>query len=250
MITFKSPDDFKKMSKAGKVVKNIHEEIHTIAKVATTLLELDLIAKKIIDSSGCKSNFFGYRGYPSYICASPNNVIVHGIPTKYSLKDGDILSIDVGAVFEGVHADAAVTYGIGEISSDAEKLLEVTKSALMESIKLVKSGQRLGTIGSLIESIGEKNSYGVVKEYIGHGIGFEMHEDPQVPNYGKKGTGFKLKKGMAICIEPMFNLGTSQTFVDTDGWTVKTKDGSISAHFEHTIGITSEGVEVFTSNDL
>ena len=143
-----------------------------------------------------------------------------------------------------------MTYGIGEISSDAEKLLEVTKSALMESIKLVKSGQRLGTIGSLIESIGEKNSYGVVKEYIGHGIGFEMHEDPQVPNYGKKGTGFKLKKGMAICIEPMFNLGTSQTFVDTDGWTVKTKDGSISAHFEHTIGITSEGVEVFTSNDL
>ena len=234
----------------GKVVKNIHEEIHSIAKVGTTLLELDLIAKKIIDSSGCKSNFFGYRGYPSYICASPNNVIVHGIPTKYSLKDGDILSIDVGAVFEGVHADAAVTYGIGEISSDAEKLLEVTKSALMESIKLVKSGQRLGTIGSLIESIGEKNSYGVVKEYIGHGIGFEMHEDPQVPNYGKKGTGFKLKKGMAICIEPMFNLGTSQTFVDTDGWTVKTKDGSISAHFEHTIGITSEGVEVFTSNDL
>ena len=246
MITFKSKEDFEKMARAGKAVKNIHEEIHNHAKEGVSLKELDSLAKNIIEASGCKSNFFEYRGYPSYICTSPNDVIVHGIPSDYKLKDGDILSIDAGAIFEGVHADAAVTYGIGNVSNEAQKLLDTTSLALSEAIKLVRDGQTLGTIGHKIKSIGEKNSYGVVREYIGHGIGFEMHEDPQIPNYGEKGKGIKLKEGMAICIEPMFNLGSEETYTEEDNWTVKTKDGSLSAHFEHTIGLTSNGVEVFT----
>ena len=246
MITFKSEEDFIKMSKAGRAVKNLHEEIHNHAKEGVSLKDLDFLAKNIIEASGCSSNFFEYRGYPSYICASPNNVIVHGIPTDYILKEGDILSIDAGAIFEGLHADAAVTYGIGEISDEAQKLLNTTSLALSEAIKLVQEGQALGTIGHKIKSIGEKNSYGVVREYIGHGIGFEMHEDPQIPNYGEKGKGLKLKEGMAICIEPMFNLGSEETYTEDDNWTVKTKDGSLSAHFEHTIGLTPNGAEVFT----
>ena len=246
MITFKSKDDFRKMSKAGKVVRNIHEEIYDKAKVGICLKELDLIAKKVIEVSGCKSNFFGYRGYPAYICASPNDIIVHGIPSDYRLNDGDVLSVDAGAIFEGLHADAAVTYGIGKISDEAEGLLDATKLALNEAIKLVGEGQSLGTIGHKIKSIGKEHSYGVVREYIGHGIGFEMHEDPQVPNYGEKGIGLKLKEGMAICIEPMFNIGSAETTLEKDNWTVKTKDGSLSAHFEHTVGLTSNGIEVFT----
>lgn len=246
MITFKSKDDFRKMSKAGKVVRNIHEAIYDKAKVGISLKELDLVAKKVIEVSGCKSNFFGYRGYPAYICASPNDIIVHGIPSDYRLNDGDILSVDAGAIFEGLHADAAVTYGIGKISDEATELLEATKLALNEAIKLVEDGQSLGTIGHKIKSIGDEHAYGVVKEYIGHGIGFEMHEDPQVPNYGEKGIGLKLKEGMAICIEPMFNVGSAETFLEKDNWTVKSKDGSLSAHFEHTIGVTSNGIEVFT----
>ena len=229
-----------------KVVRNIHEEIYDKAKVGISLKELDLVAKKVIEVSGCKSNFFGYRGYPAYICASPNDIIVHGIPTDYRLNDGDILSVDAGAIFEGLHADAAVTYGIGKISDEATELLEATKFALNEAIKLVEDGQSLGTIGHKIKSIGDEHAYGVVKEYIGHGIGFEMHEDPQVPNYGEKGIGLKLKEGMAICIEPMFNVGSAETFLEKDNWTVKSKDGSLSAHFEHTIGVTSNGIEVFT----
>ena len=246
MITFKSKDDFRKMSKAGKVVRNIHEAIYDKAKVGISLKELDLVAKKVIEVSGCKSNFFGYRGYPAYICASPNDIIVHGIPSDYRLNDGDILSVDAGAIFEGLHADAAVTYGIGKISDEATELLEATKLALNEAIKLVEDGQSLGPIGHKIKSIGDEHAYGVVKEYIGHGIGFEMHEDPQVPNYGEKGIGLKLKEGMAICIEPMFNVGSAETFLEKDNWTVKSKDGSLSAHFEHTIGVTSNGIEVFT----
>jgi len=246
MITYKSKEDFLNMSIAGKVVKSIHEEIRNNAIEGVTLKELDLIAKKIIEISKCKSNFYEYRGYPAYICASPNDVVVHGIPTDYRLKDGDILSIDVGAVYNGLHADAATTYGIGNVSNDAIKLMETTESALLGAIDLVQDGQALGTIGEKINFIGEENSYGVVKEYIGHGIGFEMHEEPNVLNYGEKGKGIKLKKGMAICIEPMFNIGSPETYVEKDDWTVKTKDGSLSAHFEHTIGLTPDGVVVFT----
>jgi methionyl aminopeptidase len=248
MITYKSSEEFEKMSKAGKVVSNIHYEIFDKTKPGMTLLDLDLIAKKIIEKSNVKPSFLGYHDFPAHICASPNDVIVHGIPNEYIISDGDIISVDVGVIFEGYHADAAFSYGVGEITEEEVNLLSKTKYALHEAIKLVKDGQKLGTIGHKIDKIAKKNNLGNVKNYVGHGIGQEMHEEPQVPHYGKKNTGFELKTGMAICIEPMFNLGTEDNFVDDDGWTVKTIDGKKSAHWEHTIGLTQEGTHVFTEN--
>ena len=253
MLTYKTSEDFIKMSKAGKVVSNIHYEIYKDTKPGMKLKELDDIAKRIIEKSNVVSSFLGYPqpgtiDFPAYICASPNEVIVHGIPNDYIVRDGDIISIDVGVSYEGYHADAAFTFGIGEVSDEDKKLMDITKHALNEAIKLVKDGQKLGTIGHKIDKIATKNNYGNVRNYVGHGIGLEMHEEPQVPHYGEKNKGFELKTGMAICIEPMFNIGSEETVVDLDGWTVKTADSLKSAHFEHTIGITEEGTSVFTKN--
>lgn len=248
MITYKSSEDFEKMRKAGKVVSNIHYEIFDKTKPGMTLLDLDLIAKEIIERSNVKPSFLGYHDFPAHICASPNDVIVHGIPNEYVISEGDIISVDVGVIFQGYHADAAFSFGVGEVTEEEKNLLSKTKYALHEAIKLVKDGQKLGTIGNKIDKIAKKNNLGNVKNYVGHGIGQEMHEEPQVPHYGKKNTGFELKTGMAICIEPMFNLGSEDNYVDEDGWTVKTIDGKKSAHWEHTIGLTQEGTYVFTEN--
>ena len=248
MITYKSTEDFEKMRKAGNVVSNIHYEIFDKTKSGMTLLDLDLIAKEIIEMSNVTPSFLGYHDFPAHICASPNDVIVHGIPNQYVISEGDIISVDVGVIFEGYHADAAFSFGVGEITEEEKNLLSKTKYALHEAIKLVKDGQKLGTIGNKIDKIAKKNNLGNVKNYVGHGIGQEMHEEPQVPHYGKKNTGFELKTGMAICIEPMFNLGTEDNYVDDDGWTVKTIDGKKSAHWEHTVGLTEEGTHVFTEN--
>ena len=248
MITYKSYEDFEKMRKAGKVVSNIHYEIFDKTKPGMTLLDLDLIAKEIIERSNVKPSFLGYHDFPAHICASPNDVIVHGIPNEYVIYEGDIISVDVGVIFQGYHADAAFSFGVGEITEEEKNLLSKTKYALHEAIKLVKDGQKLGTIGNKIDKIAKKNNLGNVKNYVGHGIGQEMHEEPQVPHYGKKKTGFELRTGMAICIEPMFNLGSEDNYVDEDGWTVKTIDGKKSAHWEHTIGLTQEGTYVFTEN--
>ena len=241
------------MIKAGKVVSNIHYEIFNKTKPGMMLKDLDNIAKNIIEISNVNSSFFGYTPpghgpYPAYICASHNDAIVHGIPNDTRIQEGDIISIDVGVSYEGYHADAAFTYGVGEISDEDRFLIDTTKHALSEAVKLVKDGQKLGTIGHKIDKIATKKNLGNVKNYVGHGIGQEMHEEPQVPHYGKKNTGFELKTGMAICIEPMFNLGSEDTMVDEDGWTVKTIDGKKSAHWEHTIGLTEEGTSVFTEN--
>ena len=248
MITYKSSEDFEKMRKAGKVVSNIHYEIFDKTKPGMTLLDLDLIAKEIIERSNVKPSFLGYHDFPAHICASPNDVIVHGIPNEYVISEGDIISVDVGVIFQGYHADAAFSFGVGEITEEEKNLLSKTKYALHEAIKLVKDGQKLGTIGNKIDKIAKKHNLGNVKNYVGHGIGQEMHEEPQVPHYGKKNTGFELRTGMAICIEPMFNLGSEDNYVDEDGWTVKTIDGKKSAHWEHTIGLTQEGTYVFTEN--
>ena len=248
MITYKSSEDFEKMRKAGKVVSNIHYEIFDKTNPGMPLLDLDLIAKEIIERSNVKPSFLGYHDFPAHICASPNDVIVHGIPNEYVISEGDIISVDVGVIFQGYHADAAFSFGVGEITEEEKNLLSKTKYALHEAIKLVKDGQKLGTIGNKIDKIAKKNNLGNVKNYVGHGIGQEMHEEPQVPHYGKKNTGFELRTGMAICIEPMFNLGSEDNYVDEDGWTVKTIDGKKSAHWEHTIGLTQEGTYVFTEN--
>ena len=177
-------------------------------------------------------------------------MIVHGIPNTYRLKEGDILSVDAGAIFEGFHGDAAITFGIGDIDPSAQRLLETTEAALWAGIQEVKHGARIGDIGSAVQAEADRLGYGVVREYVGHGIGRQMHEEPQVPNFGKKGTGMKLRTGMAVCIEPMFNLGGAETKVEADGWTVVTADGTLSAHFEHTIAITENGIVVFTGDDL
>ncbi|HET8738397.1 MAG TPA: type I methionyl aminopeptidase [Acidimicrobiia bacterium] len=250
MITIKSRREFAKMQKAGAAVAAVHRAVRDAATPGTSLLELEEIGARIIAEHGCTSSFLNYLGsYPATLCLSPNDVIVHGIPNDYRLKEGDILSVDAGAIFEGFHGDAAFTMGIGAISEEARRLIEATEEGMWAGIRQVRKGNRLGDIGAAIQAVGAANGYGVVEEYVGHGIGRAMHEEPQVPNYGVEGTGLKLRTGMALCIEPMFNMGGRETKVDPDGWTVRTADGSLSAHWEHTVAITPDGPMVFTAQD-
>lgn len=248
MISIKSRREFAKMEKAGATVAEVHQAVREAAVPGASLLDLEAISERIIEANGCTSSFLNYHGsYPATLCLSPNDVIVHGIPTDYRLEEGDILSVDAGAIYEGFHGDAAFTIGIGEISDDAKHLIDITEQALWAGIRQVRAGSRLGDIGAAVARIGAEHGYGVVEEYVGHGIGRQMHEEPQVPNYGEPGTGMKLRKGMALCIEPMFNIGKRHTKVDPDGWTVRTADGSLSAHWEHTVAITPDGPMVFTA---
>ena len=250
MITIKNEREFAKMAVAGACVAAVHEAMVGAADVGVTMRQLDKLAAKVIRSRGCRPSFLGYKGFPAHICTSPNEVIVHGIPGNYRLKDGDILSIDVGAIYEGYHGDAALTFGIGQIDEEASRLIEVTRRALWAGIDQVKPGARVGDIGHAVAQVAAPYGYGVVRDYVGHGIGREMHEKPEVPNYGPPGRGHRLKRGMAVCVEPMFNLGTADTVTKKDRWTVVTADGLRSAHFEHTIALTADGPVVTTLNDL
>jgi len=250
MITIKSRREFAKMARAGTAVAAALAAVREAARPGVSLVTLDEVGAKVIADHGCTASFLGYQGtYPATLCLSPNDVIVHGIPSDYKLDEGDILSVDAGAIFEGFHGDAAFTFGIGQVTSDARRLMDTTEDALWAGLREVRKGGRLGDIGAAVHAIGEAHGYGVVEEYVGHGIGREMHEEPQVPNYGTPGKGLKLKTGMALCIEPMFNAGRRNTKVDGDGWTVRTDDGSLSAHWEHTVAITPDGPQVFTIGD-
>jgi len=250
VITIKSRREFSKMQKAGAAVAAIHEAVRETAAPGVSLLDLEEISARILKERGCRSSFLGYHGtYPATLCLSPNDIIVHGIPSSRRLEEGDILSVDAGAIFEGFHGDAAFTMPIGEVSEEAQRLIEVTEEALWAGIRQVRKGNHLGDIGAVIAEVGEDNGFGVVEEYVGHGIGRQMHEEPQVPNYGQKGQGLRLRNGLALCIEPMFNIGTKHTVVDPDGWTVRTRDGSLSAHWEHTVCLTPDGPEVFTAGE-
>ena len=249
MITIKSSKDFEKMAIAGEAVASVLDAVKEAATAGVRMKELDALAAEIIHAHRCLPSFLGYHGFPAHICTSPNDVIVHGIPDGYPLREGDILSIDAGAIYEGWHADAAVTFPIGRVPAEVEKLLAVTERALWAGIAEVRPGARLGDIGHAVEELARPAGLGVVQEYVGHGIGREMHEEPQVPNYGQPGTGMRLRKGMAICIEPMFNLGGEGTRLESDNWTVRTADGTWSAHFEHTIAVTSRGPRVLTAGD-
>jgi methionyl aminopeptidase len=250
MITIKSRREFGKMARAGAAVAAVHQAIREAASPGTTLLELDQIGAKVIADHGCTPSFLNYQGtYPATLCLSPNDVIVHGIPDAYRLEEGDVLSVDAGAIYEGFHGDAAFTMGIGQITTEAQRLIDFTEQAMWAGIREVRKGNRLGDIGAVISEVGASGGYGVVEEYVGHGIGREMHEEPQVPNYGERGKGLRLKTGMALCIEPMFNIGSRETKVDGDGWTVRTADGSLSAHWEHTVAITPEGPQVLTAGE-
>ncbi len=245
-MTMKSPADFEKMKIAGAVVAEAHAAVRDAAVPGVTMLELDAIAHEVIRKNDCRPSFLGYHGFPASICASPNQVIVHGIPDRYKLKEGDILSIDVGAIYDGWHGDAAFTMAIGDVPEPVAELIKLTEEGLWAGIAAARPGNRLGDVGAAISAVAAPHGYGVVREYIGHGIGRQMHEAPDVPNYGKRGRGLKLKPGMAIAIEPMFNLGTAETEVLEDGWTVVTADGKLSAHWEHTVLITKEGPVVST----
>ena len=246
IITMKTDAEFEKMAHAGAAVAAVHQAVRDAAMVGTSMKDLDAIAADVLKAWNCRPSFLGYHGYPATICASPNSTIVHGIPDGYRLVEGDVLSIDAGAIYEGWHGDAAFTMAIGEVPAEVAKLIEVTEQALWNGIAQAVAGNRLGDVGAAIEATAAPHGYGVVREYIGHGIGRQMHEAPNGPNYGKKGKGLKLKTGMALAIEPMFNLGGAETTLKDDGWTVVTADGSLSAHFEHTVALTSAGSKVFT----
>lgn len=250
LITRKTEADFEKMLIAGQCVAAMHQAVRDIAAPGVSTADLDEAARRVLDERGCLSSFLGYGGpqnpFPGVVCTSPNSAIVHGIPGGYTLKDGDIISIDAGAIYEGWHGDAAFTMAIGDVSDEVQLLLDVTEKALWAGIEQAVAGNRLGDIGSAVEACAHPHGIGVVREYVGHGIGREMHEAPSVPNYGKAGKGLRLKTGMAIAIEPMFNAGTEASVVLDDDWTVITADGSMSAHFEHTVLLTKAGTMVST----
>jgi methionyl aminopeptidase len=247
VITRKTPEQIALMRKAGTVVAEMHECCTRAAKPGATTMDVDSAARDVLDRRGARSNFLNYRGFPAVVCTSPNEVIVHGIPSEtVVLEEGDILSIDCGAIIEGWHADAAITVPIGDIDDESQRLLEVTRACLEDAIEEIVAGNRLGDIGHAVESRALAAGFGVVREYVGHGIGTAMHEDPQVANYGPPGRGLRLKEGHVLAIEPMINAGGEGTQLLEDGWTVVTRDGRRSAHFEHTIACTDHGPEVLT----
>lgn len=242
----RSHDELAKMRKAGRVVAEMHERCREAALPGVTTAELDRVAREVLERRGARSNFLGYHGYPAVICTSPNEVIVHGIPGSYVLQEGDILSIDCGAIVEGYHGDAAFTMAIGDVRAEARRLIEVTERSLVAAIEQMREGNRLSDIGHAVQTVAETAGFSVVREYVGHAIGTAMHEEPQVPNYGTPGKGPRLRSGMVFAVEPMVNAGGPETRTLADGWTVVTADRSLSAHVEHTIAITEEGPEVLT----
>jgi methionyl aminopeptidase len=242
----RTKDELRHMRAAGRVVAEMHEKIRAAIRPGVTTADLDAIGRKVIDSRGASSNFLGYHGFPAVICASPNEVIVHGIPGPIVLNEGDIISVDCGAVVEGWHGDAAFTAGVGEISVEASRLISVTEASLAAGIAAMVDGNTLGDIGAAVQAVVEAAGFSVVRDYVGHGIGRRMHEAPEVPNYGIAGKGGKLKTGMTLAVEPMVTIGEAETFLTEDGWTVLSADGSWAAHFEHTIAIGPNGPEILT----
>ena len=249
MITIKSDYELSLMKVAGRIVYDTHQYLKPFIKEGITTGELDRLAHDYIVSKGAYPSCLNYEGYPKSICISVNEEVVHGIPGKRKLKKGDIVTLDICACYKGYHGDSAWTYPVGEISSDKKYLLEHTEKALYEGLSKIKDGVRLGDVSSAIEEYANEHKLGVVRELTGHGIGSNLHEDPDVPNFGKKGTGPVLKKGMTIAVEPMLNLGTRKIYILDDDWTIITGDNKPSAHFEHTVIVTEDGCEILTGDD-
>ena len=245
-VTIKNAREIERMRQAGAVVALIHSRIEQAIRPGVTTKDLDEIARETLEETGARSSFLGHLGFTGRICASVNNEIVHGIPGKRVLRDGDIVAVDVGAIVGGYHGDSAWTYPVGSISAEAAALLRVTEEALYLGIAQAVPGNRLGAIGHAIEQYARAHGYGMVREYGGHGIGRQMWEEPHVPNHGNPQEGVILRPGMTLAIEPMLNLGGDETRVLDDGWTVVTADGSLSAHFEHTVAITTGEPEILT----
>ncbi len=246
MVTLKSSRELKLMREAGRIVAQVLEAMKAKAAPGVTTAELNEEAERLIRKMGAIPSFKGYHGYPAAICTSINEQVVHGIPDGRRLNEGDILSVDVGAIYKGYHGDAAITIPIGTVSPEARRLLEVTEGALWAGIAKARAGLRTGDISAAIQDWVESRGMSVVREYTGHGIGRQMHEDPQIPNFGRAGTGYVLREGMTFALEPMVNLGTWKTKVLSDGWTVVTEDGKLSAHFEHTVAVTDGEPQVLT----
>jgi methionyl aminopeptidase len=245
-IIIKSEREIATMRRAGRIVASVLGVLRSQLKPGMRTKELDDIAARELVKMGAKASFKGFRGFPASLCVSINDEVVHGIPGKRVIREGDIVSLDFGAIIDGFHGDSAITVGVGKTSSRAKHLMKTTEAALMAGINAARDGARLGDISATIQEYVESRGYSVVREYTGHGIGRELHEDPQIPNFGWAGTGPELKKGMTIAIEPMVNAGDWRTHVGDDNWVVFTADGSLSAHFEHTIAITDGEPEVLT----
>ena len=246
MIIIKNDNEVSLMRKAGKIVGETLLLLENEIKPGITTAELDKIAEEFITKHGAKPSFKGLYGFPSSLCISVNEQVIHGIPGEYMLKDGDIVSIDCGACIDGFHGDAARTFPVGNISSDAQKLIDITKESFFKGIEYAKVGNKLGDVSHEIQSYVEAAGFSVVRDFVGHGIGANVHEDPNVPNFGKAGIGPDLVKGMVLAIEPMVNIGNHKVRTLRNGWTVVTRDSSLSAHYENTVAILSDGPEILT----
>jgi methionyl aminopeptidase len=246
MIIGKSQKEIDKMRASGQLVGRVLQELRAMVEPGITTLAVDAAAEKMIRDAGAYPTFKGYNGFPFSICASVNEQVVHGFPSQYELQEGDIFSIDVGATLDGFVGDTATTVAVGKVSEDRLRLMRITEECLQLAIEQCHAGKHLGDIGFAVQTHAEAQGYSIVRDYVGHGIGRRMHEDPQIPNYGKPGKGPKIKKGYVFALEPMVNMGSLHTKTLKDGWTVVTVDGQPSAHFEHTVAITEEGPEVLT----
>lgn len=247
MIVYKTKEEIELIRQSGLLLGKTHAEVAKHIRPGVKTIELDRVAETFIRDHGGVPSFKGYNKYPSSLCISVNEAVVHGIPGDYELKEGDIVSIDCGILLTGFHSDSAYTYPVGEISPDVKKLLLVTKEALYKGIELVKSGSRIGDISHAIQKYVETHNLSVIRELVGHGVGKALHEAPEVPNFGKRGRGTKLKEGLVIAIEPMVNLGRRNVIQDRDGWTIRTADRKPSAHFEHTVAINNGECDILTT---
>jgi methionyl aminopeptidase len=247
-IMIKTPQEIEKMRRSGRVVREVLEHVRKFVKAGASTQDLENAAADKMQELGAKPAFKGYRGYPCVLCTSVNEEVVHGIPSaKRVLKDGDIVSLDTGVIIDGYYGDSATTIAVGaKVPERTKKLLEVTRISLEHGIEAVKPGATLGDVGAAVQEVVEAEGFSVVRDFVGHGIGTRLHEDPQVPNFGRRGQGQKLREGMVIAIEPMVNAGGPDVQVLKDGWTAVTQDGSLSAHFEHTVAVTARGAEILT----
>lgn len=249
MIILKTPEEIALMKEAGNIVSDTLTMIAGYIKPGVTTGRLNKLVDEFIREQGAIPSFLNYHGYPGSACISVNQVIVHGIPGKQLLSEGDIVSVDVGAYYQGFHGDAARTFPVGQVDDAAKRLMEVTKQSFFEGVRYAQAGNRLEDISSAVQTYAESYGFSVVREFVGHGIGRDMHESPDVPNYGKPGRGIRLKEGMVLAIEPMINEGTPQMTVLEDGWTAVTRDGKRSAHYENTVAITAHGPEILTMRE-
>ena len=247
MIYYKTKEEIELIRESSLLVGKTIAEVAKSIKPGVTTLQLDSIAEQFIKDHNAMPSFLGYSGFPNSLCISVNDVVVHGIPSKYVIKEGDIISVDCGVFKNGFHGDSAYSFAVGEIGEDKRKLLAVTLESLLRGIEKVKVGNRIGDVSFAVQQHAEINGYGVVRELVGHGLGKDLHEKPEVPNFGKQGRGQKILEGLVIAIEPMINMGTKNVVHENDGWTIRTQDRKVSAHFEHTVAVTSSGVDVLSS---